>query len=577
MDHITAPTLSKYRWNFLNHIDEQELSNFSGSINVPISIGRILMNRGIKNFDDAKFFFRPSAEKMHDPFLMKDMEIAVERLIRAHEAKEGIMIYGDYDVDGTSGTALLYAFFRDIGANIHYYINDRIKEGYGVAKSGINWAHENGVKIIISVDCGITAVDQAEYCRSLGIDFIICDHHTVGDKVPKAYAILNPKRPDCEYPFKELCGCGVGFKLTQAISQRMNIHPNVAEKYLDFVAVAVAADIVPLIDENRVLTRMGLEIIQAQPRPGWIAMEKKTGLQLNKVNSSQIVFSIGPRINAVGRLGDAKRAVQLMISQTIEEAMGFAEVLEEENTNRRVIDEDTFQDAIHLAETYLKEHSGLSIVLHNEKWHPGVIGIVASRLVEKFYRPAIILSTIDGVAKGSARSINGFDVYEAIKAVDDCVIQFGGHKYAAGLSVKLDRLTELQDRFDEVVTRTLLPDLLTQEILIDTELKLEEINQRFWVLLKQFQPHGPNNMRPVFYSRNVEVVGYPSIVGKGHLKFKVKQNGSTTYEVIGYNMEHLYNHVQPGNRGLEIIYCIEENQWNGKSQIQLQLKDAKLG
>lgn len=575
MDHITTPSVTKYRWNFLNHIDEQELNQFSESINVPISIGRILMNRGIKNFDDARDFFRPSSEKMHNPFLMADMEKAVSRLIQAHEAKEGIMIYGDYDVDGTSGTALLYSFFRDIGANIHYYINDRIKEGYGVAKSGINWAHENGVKIIISVDCGITAIDQAEYCRSLGIDFIICDHHTVGEKIPNAFAILNPKRPDCHYPFKDLCGCGVGFKLTQAISQKLGIHPEVSEKYLDFVAVAVAADIVPLIDENRVLTRMGLEIIQDKPRPCWIAMEKKTGLNLNRVNSSQIVFSIGPRINAVGRLGDAKRAVQLMISQTIDEAMQFAEVLEEENTQRRVIDEDTFQDAIHLAENFLKENSGLSIVLHNENWHPGVIGIVASRLVEKFYRPAVILSTIEGVAKGSARSINGFDVYEAIKACEENVIQFGGHKYAAGLSVKLDNLTDFQSKFDEIVSKTLIPDLLTQEIQIDSELKLEEINPRFWILLKQFQPHGPYNMRPVFYSKNVEIVGYPSVVGKGHLKFKVKQNGSQTYEVIGYNMESFYNHVHSGNKNLEIVYSLDENQWNGKSQIQLQLKDVR--
>lgn len=575
MDTLTSIPHSKYRWNFLNHINDTELNEFSRSINVPDSIGRILMNRGIKTFDNAKDFFRPSPDLMYDPFLMADMTVAVDRITKAIDAKEGIMIYGDYDVDGTSGTALLYSFFRDIGANIHYYINDRIKEGYGIAKSGINWAHENGVKIIISVDCGITAIDQANYCRELGIDLIICDHHTVGEQVPKALAILNPKRPDCNYPYKELCGCGVGFKLTQGVSQRLNIHPSVSEKYLDFVAVAVAADIVPLIDENRVLTRKGLEIIQDNPRPCWIAMEKKTGLNLNRVNSSQIVFSIGPRINAVGRLGDAKRAVQLMTSQTIEEAMSFAEILEEENSNRKVIDEDTFQDAMHIAETYLKSHSGLSIVLHNEKWHPGVIGIVASRLVEKYYRPAIILSTIDGVAKGSARSINGFDVYEAIKACEDCVIQFGGHKYAAGLSVKLDRVQELQNRFDEVVSKTMDVDLLTQEILIDTQLELDQINPRFWVLLKQFQPHGPNNMRPVFYSRNVEVVGYPSIVGKGHLKFKVKQNGSPTYEVIGYNMESFYNHLHPGTKNLEIIYSVEENQWNGKSQIQLQLKDIR--
>lgn len=566
---------TKYRWTFLNHINDTDLTEFSRSINVPETIGRVLMNRGIKTFDLAKDFFRPTAELMYDPFLMADMSVAVDRIAKAIDNKEGIMIYGDYDVDGTSGTALLYSFFRDIGANIHYYINDRIKEGYGVAKSGIDWAHSNNIKIIISVDCGITAIEQANYCRTLGIDLIICDHHTVGEHLPNAFAILNPKRPDCNYPFKELCGCGVGFKFTQGISRKMNIDPTVSEKYLDFVAVAVAADIVPLIDENRVLTRKGLEIIKENPRSCWLAMEKKTGLKLNRVNSSQIVFSIGPRINAVGRLGDAKRAVQLMISQTLEEAMSYAEILEEENSQRRVIDEDTFQDALHIADQYLKSHSGLSIVLHNENWHPGVIGIVASRLVEKHYRPTVIFSTIDGVAKGSARSINGFDVYEAIKACEESVIQFGGHKYAAGLSVELDRFEEFQERFDQIVSSTMDEDLLVPEILIDTHLHLEDINSRFWLLLKQFQPHGPNNMRPVFYSDQVSLVGYPTIVGKGHLKFKVKQNDSPTYEVIGYNMERFYNQLTNGAKSFELIYSLEENVWNGKTQIQLQLKDLR--
>lgn len=575
MNNDLITSTSKFKWTFLNHINETDLKTFSEEINVPTSLGRVLMNRGILSFDSAKHFFRPVPNLMHDPFLMKDMDKAVNRLIHAFQQGEGIMVYGDYDVDGTTGTATIYSFFRDIKANIFYYINDRIKEGYGIAFSGIDWAADQGVKVIVSVDCGITAVKQAEYCKSKGIDLIICDHHTVGNQIPDALAILNPKQPDCHYPFDELCGCGVGFKLIQGFSQKLNLDRSIAEKYLDFVAVAIAADIVPLINENRILARMGLDIIQNSPRPCWLAMEQKTGLKISTVNSSQIVFSIGPRINAVGRLGDAKRAVQMMIASTVEEAAGFAAILEEENHNRRAIDEDTFIDATYVADQYLKSHSGNSIALHNENWHPGVIGIVASRLVEKFYRPTVMMTTIDGVAKGSARSINGFDVYEAIKACEDTVIQFGGHKYAAGLSIQLDKVGEFQRKFDQVVTQTLNEELLIQEIQIDTPIDLNDIDQRFWKILKQFQPHGPNNMRPVFYANDIELVGYPSIVGKGHLKFKVKQRNSTPFDVIGYNLETFYPALSQQKRKFEMIFGVEENRWNGKTSIQLQLKDLK--
>jgi len=566
---------SKYKWTFLNHIAEPDLKSLAHQLNVPDTLARILMNRGITTFDQARDFFRPSVGQLYDPFLMKDMDSAVERLVYACQNHEKIMVYGDYDVDGTTGTALLYSFFRDIKANVSYYINDRIKEGYGIARSGIDFAHSQNVKVIISVDCGITAVSQAEYCREKGIDLIICDHHTVGDQVPNALAILNPKQPDCRYPFKELCGCGVGFKLTQGLSLKLGVDDGVARRYLDLVGVAVAADIVPLIDENRTMTRLGLEIIQNSPRPCWKAMEQKTGLALDRVNSSQIVFSIGPRINAVGRLGDAKRAVQMMVSETVAEAADYASVLESENTNRKSIDEGNYLDASVVAEKYLKENSGLSIVLHNEKWHPGVIGIVASRLVEKYYRPSIMMTTIEGVAKGSARSIPGFDVYEAIKACEESVIQFGGHKYAAGLSVSLDKVREFQSRFDEVVRRTMVPELLTPEIQIDATMDFGEITDKFWKILRQFQPHGPDNLRPVFYTDEVELVGCASVVGKGHLKFKARQKGSPVFEVIGYNMESYYPVVTTGRKNLELVYSINENIWNGQTQLQLQLKDLK--
>lgn len=572
-EHIVSN--SKYKWTFLNHIAETDLKLFAEQLNITETLARILMNRGIVTFDTARDFFRPSTDQLYDPFLMKDMDVAVERLVRAYNDGDKIMIYGDYDVDGTTGTALLYSYFRDIKANVSYYINDRIKEGYGIARSGIDHAHSMGVKIIISVDCGITAVSQAEYCREKGIDLIICDHHTVGDNVPKALAILNPKRPDCNYPFKDLCGCGVGFKLTQGVSKALGIDPSIAERYMDLVGVAVAADIVPLIDENRTITRLGLDIIQQSPRPCWIAMEKKTGLTLDRVNSSQIVFSIGPRINAVGRLGDAKRAVQMMVAETVAEAADYASVLESENTNRKTIDEDNYMDAGIVAEKFLRENSGLSIVLHNEKWHPGVIGIVASRLVEKHYRPAVMMTTIEGVAKGSARSIPGFDVYEAIKACEEFVIQFGGHKYAAGLSVKLENIPAFQAKFDEVVKQTLTADLLTPEIQIDSQIDFSEITDKFWKVLRQFQPHGPDNLRPVFYSDDVEIIGYPSVVGKGHLKFKAKQKGSPVFDVIGYNMESYYTSAVASGKALHMVYSINENVWNGQTQLQLQLKDLK--
>ncbi|MBN8707477.1 MAG: single-stranded-DNA-specific exonuclease RecJ [Bacteroidetes bacterium] len=572
-EHIVSN--SKYKWTFLNHIAETDLKLFAEQLNITETLARILMNRGIVTFDTARDFFRPSTDQLYDPFLMKDMDVAVERLVRAYNDGDKIMIYGDYDVDGTTGTALLYSYFRDIKANVSYYINDRIKEGYGIARSGIDHAHSMGVKIIISVDCGITAVSQAEYCREKGIDLIICDHHTVGDNVPKALAILNPKRPDCHYPFKDLCGCGVGFKLTQGVSKALGIDPSIAERYMDLVGVAVAADIVPLIDENRTITRLGLDIIQQSPRPCWIAMEKKTGLTLDRVNSSQIVFSIGPRINAVGRLGDAKRAVQMMVAETVAEAADYASVLESENTNRKTIDEDNYMDAGIVAEKFLRENSGLSIVLHNEKWHPGVIGIVASRLVEKHYRPAVMMTTIEGVAKGSARSIPGFDVYEAIKACEEFVIQFGGHKYAAGLSVKLENIPAFQAKFDEVVKQTLTADLLTPEIQIDSQIDFSEITDKFWKVLRQFQPHGPDNLRPVFYSDDVEIIGYPSVVGKGHLKFKAKQKGSPVFDVIGYNMESYYTSAVASGKALHMVYSINENVWNGQTQLQLQLKDLK--
>ncbi|HEX7574055.1 MAG TPA: single-stranded-DNA-specific exonuclease RecJ [Bacteroidota bacterium] len=552
-------TVREHRWTIVDPQDARIVARLSREINVPEPIARILVHRGIDDYDKAKAYFRPSLDLLHDPFLLRGMEKAVSRIIEALEAGERLLVFGDYDVDGTSGAAMLYLFLKEAGAVVEFYIPDRIREGYGISRQGIDQAKADGVKIFLAVDCGITAVEQVEYARNLGLDVIICDHHETGPVLPPGYAVLDPITPNDPYPFKSLCGCGVGFKLVQGLARRLGRENDVL-KYLDFVTLASTADIVPLVDENRVMCRIGLELINSSPRPGIKALIESAGMKVGGITTGQIVFVLAPRINAVGRLGDAMRAVRLLTSTDPAEAIELAQVLEEENRNRRKIDEDTFAEAQRLADDYAETASDSAIVLHQEHWHPGVVGIVASRMVERYYKPSIMMSTVDGVAKGSARSVSGFDVYQALKRCEDKIIQFGGHKYAAGLTVELSRLDEFRDAFKRAVGELMTEDLKTPEIRIDVEITLADLTPRFIRILREFAPFGPGNTRPTFIARGLDVMGTPRIVGKNHLRFKVRQNGAT-FDAIGFGLGHMLPHVQGERKNLTCVFTVEENDW----------------
>ncbi len=534
--------------------------------NVPEAIATILVNRGIDTFEKAREYFRPNLGHLHNPLLMDDMEQAVSRVVRAREAHEKILICGDYDVDGTSGSAMLYLFLKKLGLDVLLHIPDRIKEGYGLSMTGIDRGKEFGATVLVAVDCGITGLDQIAYAVSLGFDVIVCDHHEPGERLPPAYAVLDPLKPSCSYPFKSLCGCGVAFKLMQGVCGQLKDAPP-AEEYLDFVAVATSADIVPLTGENRTLTKLGLDLIDTEPRSGIRALIESAGLKPGTISTGQIVFMIGPRINAVGRLGDAMRAVNLLTCEDETVASELALVLEEENRNRRKIDEETFLKAQELVDNSVDLQGQVldgAIVLHHESWHPGVIGIVASRLVEKYYRPTIMMTTVDGVAKGSARSVEGFDIYRALKRCEDKMIQFGGHKHAAGLAVAVDRIDEFRDAFNTVVLEELSEIQRTPEIRIDAQIALREVTPRFVRILKQFAPFGPKNPRPIFLAENVEVTGTPRIVGTDHLRFKVRE-GVLTFDAIGFNLGHFIDRVQTRQKDLTILFSDDESDWRRSS------------
>jgi single-stranded-DNA-specific exonuclease len=569
----------EYRWTLLPVPDAAALEGLSKEINVSSSIARVLIHRGIDSYDKARDFFRPQLESLHDPFLMNGMERAVERILRALRDKERILIFGDYDVDGTNSAAMMYLYLTELGAETIYHIPDRVKEGYGISATGIDRGKRFGATLLVSIDCGITAIDQVEYARSIGIDCIICDHHEPAETLPNAYAVLDPLIPSCGYPFKSLCGCGVGFKLLQGIAQRQGRTDSVFN-YLDFATLATTADIVPLVGENRILTKIGLELINKAPRPGIKALIESSGTAPGKITTGQIVFVLSPRINAVGRMGDATRAVKLLTSSDYGAAAEMAQVLEEENRNRRKIDEDTFAQAQELVETGEAYRHSPAIVLHRQEWHPGVIGIVASRLVEKYYRPAIMMTTVDGVAKGSARSIVGFDIHQALKRVEDKVLQFGGHKYAAGLTVDLSRIDEFREAFNQAVEATMPAEIRKPELRIDAEISLSELTPKFLRILKEFAPFGPGNMRPIFLARNVEVSGAPKIVGKDHLRFRVKQD-RTIFDAIGFGLGQMIGEMRNNGRGLDVVFSVDEHEWhaagsaNGESFPQLKVKDFK--
>jgi len=563
----------KKRWTIKQAENEQLVEALAGSLNISMVLAKLLVLRDVKNFSEAKNFFRPSLESLHDPFLMHDMEKATSRVIKALTENQLICIYADYDVDGTCATALLYLFLKELGANVEFYIPNRLEEGYGLSKTAIDHVRDKGTSLLITVDCGITAIDETEYANSLGMDVIICDHHQPKNLIPNAFAVLDPLKPECNYPFKYLSGAGVAFKLSQGVCERIGKR-ELPMQYLDLVSLAGAADIVPLKDENRILVYEGLNQINNNPRPAIVALLDVCRLQPGNLNSGQVVFTLAPRINAVGRLGDAERAVRLLITDSKKEAVDLAMILETENYERRKIDVDTFDSATELVEKNPDFENELAIVLHQEGWHPGVIGIVASRLVEKYYRPTVMLTTIDGVAKGSARSISNLNIYEALQRCESSLLHFGGHQAAAGLAIELDKIEEFKTRFNQVIRELVSEDDLFPEIIIDSKLKFSEITPKFLKILEQFSPFGPGNMRPVFLAEDVQVSGNPRIVGTNHLLLSLRQNGSEkVFDSIGFNMGEFYQPIISNNYEYDIVFTIDKTTRDGRTYPQFRLKD----
>ncbi|MEO8398779.1 MAG: single-stranded-DNA-specific exonuclease RecJ [Ignavibacteriaceae bacterium] len=563
------------RWKIKNVEDEYSVKSLADSLNISEILSKILVLRNIKNFNEAKTFFRPPLEALHDPFLMDGMEPATYRLIEALTENQLICIYGDYDVDGTCSTALLYMFLKELGANVEYYIPKRLNEGYGLSTAGIDIVKNKGAELLISVDCGITAIEETEYARQLGIDVIICDHHQPKETIPNAVAVLDPLKPNCNYPFKYLSGAGVAFKLAQGVSERIGkrILPL---KYLDLVSLAGAADIVPLVDENRVLVREGLNLINENPRPGILALIKSSRMEPGNLTSGQIVFTIAPRINAVGRLGDAQRAVELLVTNDTKEAFELAKVLESENYERRKIDEDTFVNALDIVQTTLNMDENIPIILHQENWHPGVIGIVASRLVEKYYRPTIMLTTIDGIAKGSARSISNFNIYQALQKCEDLLIHFGGHQAAAGLAVEIEKIDEFKNKFNQVVRDSITDEDLLPELHIDSKIKFSEITPKFLRIIDQFSPFGPGNMRPVFLAEDVHSVN-SRIVGSNHLLSSLKQDCSDkVFDSIGFNFGEFCDQLKNNDTSFDIVFSMDKTNRGERSFPQFKIKDIKI-
>lgn len=568
--------MAKTRWKLKQAPDEKLVLALSDSLNISHALASILIQRNITNFFEAKSFFRPSLTSIHDPFLMDGMHQASIRVINAVTNNEKIYVYGDYDVDGTCSAALMYLFLKELGANVETYIPNRLTEGYGMSIQSIDFIKEQNTDLIISVDCGITAVEEIDHANKLGIDVIVCDHHQPKEELPRAHAILDPIKPGCNYPFKHLSGAGVAFKLASAVGDRIG-KKNMALKYLDLVALAGAADIVPLVDENRVLVKEGLEIINTNPRPGIEALIKSARMEPGNLTAGQIVFTIAPRVNAVGRLGDANRAVELFTTNDPQKAIELAQVLEDENTKRRTIDEATFSHAIDLVETVINLETELGIVLHDNDWHPGVIGIVASRLVEKFHKPTVMLTTIDGVAKGSARSIPGFNIYEALQGCEDLLLQFGGHEAAAGLAVEIEKIEEFKKRFNAILKTNMKESDLLPEIHIDAKLAFSEISPKFIRILDQFAPFGPGNMRPVFMSENVSLVYPPRIVGSNHIVTCFRQNGSDkVFDAIGFNLGSFAGRIDKERNLVDIVYTIESINKDGKTFPQIRLKDLQI-
>lgn len=561
------------RWTLKPSVDEHKVQHLVIALAVDRSIAHLLVQRGIETFEEAKAFFRPKIEDLHNPFLMKDMDKAVERIERALATNERILVYGDYDVDGTTSVALMATYLETKTDQIATYIPDRFEEGYGVSYKGIDYAIDNDFTLIVALDCGVKAVDKVQYAKDKGVDFIICDHHRPGDKLPQAVAVLDPKRADCTYPFKELCGCGVGFKLIHALGHNQGESLKDFLPYLDLVATAIGADIVPIVGENRILAYHGVRVMNASPRPGFQALIKN--IKKTTLTIADVVFVIAPRINAAGRMKHGNYAVSLLKESNITQTELVAQEIESFNTTRRALDQNITKEALAQIEE-LNETECSSTVVYDSSWNKGVIGIVASRLIETYYRPTLVFTKSGDLLTASARSVSGFDVYEALQNCSKYIEQFGGHKYAAGLSIKEENYKAFKQAFENEVDKTLAVHLRTPELLIDAEIQLSAVTPKFYRILKQFAPFGPQNMTPVFMTSDVVDTGYAKCVGEEdkHLKISLAQHNGEPINGIGFGLGDKLPYVA-NKSTFSIAYAIDENQWNGRISLQLKLKDIK--
>ena len=566
----------EYKWALKEPADPAKVAQLSAELGIDRVLSELLVKRGVETFDQARRFFRPSLDDLHDPFLMKDMDVAVERLHRAITGGEKILVYGDYDVDGTTAVALVYSFILRFTRNVDFYIPDRYDEGYGVSLKGIDWAAQNGFKLIITLDCGIKAIEKVEYARERGIEMIICDHHLPEEELPKAVAVLDPKREDCHYPFDDLSGCGVGFKLVQAYSKTYGVPFETLIPLLDLLVVSIASDLVTMVGENRVLAHFGLKQLNENPRKGFLAIINLSKLEPGHLTIDDIVFKIGPRLNAAGRMDTGRLSVELLTATDTTEALLVGEKINDSNNERKSIDREITQEALEMVQSGHCVVNNNSIIVYNPSWNKGVVGIVASRLVEAFYKPTVVLTKSNGFVTGSARSVAGFDLYSSIEQCADILENFGGHVYAAGLTLKEDKVEEFAARVDSYIKDTITQEMLTPVVELDSRLDFSQITPKFLRLLKQFQPFGPGNNNPLFLTENVYDAGNGRKVGAGglHLKLDLIQESQPYHQIaaIAFNMADYFDYIKSGNP-FDVCYSIVENYYRGNSTIQLRVKD----
>jgi single-stranded-DNA-specific exonuclease len=557
------------RWTIVK--DEREITAaLQKALNIHPILCKILSQRGLTDYDLAKNFFRPQLSQLHDPWLMKDMDKAVDRILAAFDKKEKILVFGDYDVDGTTSVASMYSFLKKYYNELDFYIPHRYREGYGISKAGIEYAIENGFTLIISLDCGIKSVDLIRYAKEKGIDFVVCDHHLPDAELPPAVALLNPKQADCNYPYKDLCGCGVGFKLMTALTEKMKLPPESVYGYLDLVATAIAADIVPMTGENRILAFHGMKKANENPNNGIRALGQLSGLQ-KELLIHDLVFMIAPRVNAAGRMDDARKAVQMFVAPTYEEALHYAQMLHSDNSDRKEADISITREALALIAGNEEWLGRKSTVLFQEHWHKGVVGIVASRLIEHYYRPTIVLTRSGDYAAGSARSVPGFNLYEAVHACREHLLGYGGHFAAAGMTLEIDKVDAFRNKFEEVIAASIPDHCLTPELIIDSEISFKDITPAFLDIINQMEPFGPENLQPVFVARRVTDSGYSKIVKQEHLRFSLRQNG-VVLAGIGFGMAKKYPLL---SQYVDIVFKIDENEWNGQKSLQMKVIDIR--